>query len=164
MKILFVENVPLPLRRFLPDHEVSTIQGEGWVGVQNGEPIRRAEGRSDILILADKNLRYQQNLANRHIALIELPTNRWPLLAQLSDRIAAAVAQAKPGSYTLSDQLTPASAKPVTRKVDFSGVLRQAPAEDSEVATGFFLVPGLPVPKGAAPTEQPSGEIRFSAP
>ena len=92
MKILFDENVPLPLWRFLPDHEVSTVQNDGWVGTQNGELILRAEMRFDILILADKNLRYQQNLANRRIALIELPTNRWPLLAQLSDRIAAAIA------------------------------------------------------------------------
>ncbi len=68
------------------------------------------------------------------------------------------------GSFTLSDQLSPAPAKPVSRKVTFSGVLRQAPAEDSEVATGFFLVPGFPVPKGSAPAEQPSGEIRLSAP
>jgi hypothetical protein len=71
------------------------------VGIQNGELIRRSDLRFDILILADKNLRYQQNLAKRRIALVELPTNRWPLLAQLSDRIAAAVAKAKPGSYTV---------------------------------------------------------------
>jgi hypothetical protein len=101
MKILFDENVPLPLRRLLPDHEVSTVQGESWIGIQNGELIRRAEGRFDILILADKNLRYQQNLDNRRIALIELPTNRWPVLSEMSGRIAAAVAKAVPGRYTL---------------------------------------------------------------
>jgi hypothetical protein len=70
------------------------------------------------------------------------------------------------GSFTLRDP-APTQTKPsatVDRKVTFSGVLRQAPADDSEVATGFFLVPGFPVPKGSAPTEQPSGEIRFSAP
>jgi hypothetical protein len=68
------------------------------------------------------------------------------------------------GSFTLSDQVSPAPAKPIARKVDFSGILRQAPANDSEVATGFFLVPGFPVPKGATPAEQPSGEIRFFLP
>jgi Zn-dependent metalloprotease len=70
------------------------------------------------------------------------------------------------GGFTLRDP-APTATKPsatVDRKVTFSGVLRQAPTEESEVATGFFLVPGLPVPKGAAATEQPSGEIRFSAP
>jgi hypothetical protein len=70
------------------------------------------------------------------------------------------------GTFTLRDP-APTPAKPsatVDRKVTFSGVLRQAPSGDNEVATGFFLVPGFPVPKGSAPTEQPSGEIRFSAP
>ncbi len=68
------------------------------------------------------------------------------------------------GSFTLSDQVAQSAAKPVTRLVNFSGVLRQAPTADREVGAGFFLVPGFAVPKGAAPTEQPSGEIRFSAP
>lgn len=73
---------------FLPEDEISTVQGEGWIGIQNGELIRRAEDRFDILMLADKNLRYQQNLTGRRLALIELPTNRWPVLSQMRERIA----------------------------------------------------------------------------
>jgi len=68
------------------------------------------------------------------------------------------------GSFTLRDP-APTPAKPsatVDRQVNFSGVLRQAPAGENEVGAGFFLVPGFAVPKGSAPTEQPSGEIRFS--
>lgn len=68
------------------------------------------------------------------------------------------------GSFTLSDQIALPPAKPVTRLVTFSGVLRQAPAGDRELGAGFFLVPGFAVPKGAVPAEQPSGEIRFSTP
>jgi hypothetical protein len=70
------------------------------------------------------------------------------------------------GSFTLRDP-APTPAKPsatADRKVTFSGVLRQAPSGDPDVAAGFFLLPGFPVPKGSAPAEQPSGEIRFSAP
>ena len=70
------------------------------------------------------------------------------------------------GSFTLRDP-APTPAKPsatTDRQVNFSGVLRQAPAGENENGAGFFLVPGFAVPKGAAPTEQPSGEIRFSAP
>ena len=70
------------------------------------------------------------------------------------------------GSFTLRDP-APTATKPsatVDRKVAFSGVLRQAPTDETEVGAGFFLVPGLPVPKGTPPAEQPSGEIRFSAP
>ena len=59
MTIIFDENVPLPLRQFLAGREITTVQLEGWTGVQNGELISRIDGRFDVLILADKNLRYQ---------------------------------------------------------------------------------------------------------
>lgn len=77
MTIILDENVPWPLRQFFAGHEVTPGQLEGWTGVQNGELISRIDGRFDVLILADKNLRYQQKLTGRKIALVELPTNRW---------------------------------------------------------------------------------------
>ena len=73
MKVIFDKNVPLPLAKFFEDHEISTIQKEGWAGVDNGEIINLIDSRFDVFIIADKNLRYQQNLSNRKI---ELPTNR----------------------------------------------------------------------------------------
>lgn len=44
MKIQFDENVPLPLRRFLPDHEIYTIQGEGWIVLYNSERPQATTG------------------------------------------------------------------------------------------------------------------------
>ena len=84
MTIIFDENVPLPLRQFFAGHEVTTVQLEGCTGIQNGELISRIDRRFDVLILADKNLRYQQKLAGRRIALIELPTNRWPVIRMMA--------------------------------------------------------------------------------
>ena len=55
---------------------VTSVQREGHRGIENGELLARLEGHFDIFILADKNLRYQQNLRDRTIATIELPTNR----------------------------------------------------------------------------------------
>ncbi|MEO5960878.1 MAG: hypothetical protein ABIZ49_10245, partial [Opitutaceae bacterium] len=78
MKIIFDENVPLPLRQFLTGHDVTTVQLEGWTGTENGALLKRVGGKFDVLVLADKNLRYQQNLKRQGIALVELPTNRWP--------------------------------------------------------------------------------------
>jgi hypothetical protein len=63
--------------------------------------VSRAEAEFDVLLLADKNLRYQQNLAGRGLALVELPTNRWPILEPLGVQVAAAVHGARPGSYTI---------------------------------------------------------------
>jgi len=44
-------------------------------------------------------MRYQQRINGRNIAIVELPTNRWPLLLPLATRIAEAVDSAKPGEY-----------------------------------------------------------------
>jgi hypothetical protein len=101
VRILFDENVPLPLRKFFPSDQVSTVQEQGWAGIANGELVRLADETFDVLILADKNLRYQQNLADRRIAFVELPTNRWPLLMSIVQRVVDAVEHAKAGSYTV---------------------------------------------------------------
>ena len=45
--------------------------------MENGDLLRQAEGAFDAFITADKNLRYQQSLAGRRIAILELPTNDW---------------------------------------------------------------------------------------
>lgn len=101
MRVVFDENVPAPLRRYLQEHDVVTLQEQGWAGIGNGELVSRVDGVFDVLLLADKNLRYQQNLKGRSIALVELPTNRWPQLEKISRRIVDAVGQATPGSYTI---------------------------------------------------------------
>ena len=101
MKILLDENIPWPLSRFPSNHEVSSVQRQGWAGVQNGDLLSKSDGVFDVLILADKNLRYQQNLKNRSISLIELPTNRWPQLQELIPRLLAALQNIQPGSYII---------------------------------------------------------------
>lgn len=99
MRVLLDENVPHPLVRFLVRHEVSTVQDCGLRGVHNGELLQIAEESFDVFVLADKNMRYQQRIDGRNIAVIELPTNRWPLLLPLASRIAEAVDNVQPGDY-----------------------------------------------------------------
>jgi hypothetical protein len=53
----------------------------------------------DVLVTADNNMRYQQNLAGRRIALVVLSTPQWPLVRLHMERIAAAANAATPGSY-----------------------------------------------------------------
>jgi hypothetical protein len=52
-----------------------------------------------VLLSTDKNIRYQQNLSDRKIALVILGNQQWPLVRLYLDRIAAAVNAATPGSY-----------------------------------------------------------------
>lgn len=108
MRILLDESVPAPLRRFFPNDQVETVQERGWAGVENGELLELAEPNFDLLILADKNLRYQQNLTGRILAILELPTNRWPLIEPLGEQIAAAARQCASGQYTIFE-ITPSN-------------------------------------------------------
>ena len=63
------------MHKLLADHECTTAQQRGWGGVENGELLRLAEGEFDLFITSDQNVRYQQNLADRRIAILELSTN-----------------------------------------------------------------------------------------
>ena len=74
MKILLDECVPWPMHQLLPGHECTTAQRRGWGGLKNGDLLQQAEGKFDLFITSDQNIRYQQNLAGRLIAILELST------------------------------------------------------------------------------------------
>jgi hypothetical protein len=99
MRIVLDENLPKPRKRIFPGHVVTTIQEQGLSGASNGALIARLEGAFDLLVTADKNLRYHQNLAGRRLAIMELPGNRLPLLRPLFPRIFAAVETISPRAY-----------------------------------------------------------------
>ena len=68
--------------------------------LKNGDLIAVAEaGGIDVFITSDKNLRYQQNLSGRRIAILELPTNNWKVLQTITIKIADAVASIQLGEY-----------------------------------------------------------------
>jgi predicted nuclease of predicted toxin-antitoxin system len=80
MKVILDENLPKPLKDIFPNHAVTAVQAEGLAGTVNGALLLRIEGDFDVFVTADKNLRYQQNLKGRTLAILELPTNRLPAL------------------------------------------------------------------------------------
>src|SRR5205823_4751940 len=63
----------------------------GFAGMANGALLARLEGNFEVFVTADKNLRYQQNLAGRSLAIVELPTNRLPILTTMTAEIVSAV-------------------------------------------------------------------------
>ena len=83
MKILLDESVPRLLKVRLPQLNISTVEEMGWAGIQNGELLRRAEELFDVFITADQNLRYQQQLTGLKLAILVLPSNQVPAVAQL---------------------------------------------------------------------------------
>jgi hypothetical protein len=101
MKILFDNGTPNPIARSLTGHEITFARRIGWHELENGELIQRAEEAGyEVLLSTDKNIRYQQNLSGRKIALVILGNQQWPLVRLHLDKIAAAVNAATPGSFT----------------------------------------------------------------
>ena len=98
-KVILDENLPLPLRHHLAEFDVVTVQYLGWAGIQNGELIALIDGRFDVFLTADQNLRYQQNLKGRRIAIVELPFMRRKEIPQFVDRICEAIRSAEMGDY-----------------------------------------------------------------
>ena|SRR5262245_30367823 len=100
MLILLDHVAPKGIARFLTGHTVITAKDRGWDTLSNGELLDAAEHDGfDVLVTADKNMRYQQNLRERRIALVVLGTPQWPIVKLHLDKIAAAVNAATAGSY-----------------------------------------------------------------
>ena len=69
--------------------------------LKNGDLLKAAEEAAfDVFVTSDKNIRYQQNLKDRKLAVVILSQGRWRLVRQRLGAIAAAVDEATPGSYT----------------------------------------------------------------
>ena len=100
MKILFDQGTPAPLRHTLTGHSVATAFEQGWSNLQNGDLIRVAEADGfEALITTDQNLKYQQNLRGRKLAILVLPTTSWPKIQKQVEKVSAAVNSLKPGDY-----------------------------------------------------------------
>jgi hypothetical protein len=101
MLILFDQATPVPLRPFLKPHTVRTAAQQGWAMFKNGDLLNAAEESGfEILLTTDKNMRYQQNIAGRKIAILVLGQQQWNLLRSHVQLVVDAVNAAVPGSYT----------------------------------------------------------------
>jgi len=71
----------------------------GWARVENGDLLAAAEKVFDAFITTDKNLRHQQNLSGRQLAILVLPTTSWPEIQKHLGLISDAVNALKPGDF-----------------------------------------------------------------
>jgi len=73
VKVLLDECVdPKASRYFSADFEVTHLKDAGWLGVKNGELVKLAEGRFDVLVTIDSNMRHQTSLASLQLAVVVL--------------------------------------------------------------------------------------------
>jgi hypothetical protein len=99
-RILLDHNVPFPLTRHLPGHEVVHASTAGWSELSNGLLIAAAEADGfGLLITCDQNLEYQQNLTDRRLALIVLSTNKWAVIRVDLQLVIEAAGATAPSGY-----------------------------------------------------------------
>lgn len=99
MNILLDECVPWPMHRLLTNHTCTSVQAQGWSGIRNGDLFRRAEGEFDLFITSDQNIPYQQNLAGKAIAILELSTNDLRRIQAAVSLIEAAITDIEPAEF-----------------------------------------------------------------
>jgi hypothetical protein len=98
--VLFDQGTPAPLRHALAGHVVETAYERGWSSLKNGDLITAAESAGfEVFVTTDKNLKYQQNLVSRSMAIVVLQTTSWPRIQRALPTVVAAVATASKGSY-----------------------------------------------------------------
>ena len=77
---------------------MDTASERGWSDLDNGDLLEAAEDEGyDLLITTDHNIRYQQDLAYRNIAILVLLSTAWPLIQQKVGDISAAINEMEPG-------------------------------------------------------------------
>ena len=104
MRVLFDQATPVPIRPYLTGHTVSTAFQRGWDKLKNGELLAAAEQAGfDLFLTTDKNMRYQQNLAARTIAIVVLDQQQWPHVRPHIQRVVDAINAATPGSFVEVD-------------------------------------------------------------
>ena len=94
------QGTPAPLREALAAHSVETAYERGWSSLSNGDLLTAAEDAFfDVLVTTDQNLRYQQNVQTRQVAILVLPTTRWPIIQQHVLEIVTAISSIRPGEF-----------------------------------------------------------------
>jgi hypothetical protein len=100
VRILFDQGVPVPLRIGLGAHEVQTTHERGWALMKNGELLAASESEGfDVFVTTDQNLKYQQNLKDRRMAIVVLLTTSWPKIEKVLATVVMAIEGGKAGDY-----------------------------------------------------------------
>lgn len=100
MRVLFDNGTPRGLAAALTNHVVEEARARGWDTLQNGALLEAAEAAGfEVFVTTDRNLRYQQRLAGRRLAIVVLGKARWRLIRRHLSVIAAAIDAVAPGAF-----------------------------------------------------------------
>jgi predicted nuclease of predicted toxin-antitoxin system len=100
VKILLDHNLDWRLKHSLTNHEVKTVVEMGWADLLNGELLDAAVAENfDALLTGDSNIKHQQKIDTRPIAIIVLraPNNRLKTHIPMMNRVNAMLESIAPG-------------------------------------------------------------------
>ena len=102
LRVLLDECVPRRLKTDLHDHEVRTVQEEGWASLKNGELLRVAAGRFDVLLTVDRNIAFQQDLRGLSIGVLAMvvTSNRLVDIRPIMSKVREALPKVRAGEVT----------------------------------------------------------------
>ncbi len=71
MRVLIDECLPAGLKESLAalGYEADTVRRAGYGAKKNGELLSLMEGRWDVLVTNDRNIRHQQNMIGRNVSI-----------------------------------------------------------------------------------------------
>jgi hypothetical protein len=82
MRVLFDNGTPRGVTAALAAHIFEEARSRGWDTLKNGELLDAAEAAGfDVFVTTDRNIRHQQKLAGRKIAIVVLGKGRWSMEA-----------------------------------------------------------------------------------
>lgn len=97
---LFDQGTPVPLRTYLRGHAVFKAYEQGWSNLENGDLLQAAERDGfECFVTTDQNLRYQQRLHSRRIAIAVLLSTSWPKMEPQASSIADQISGIAPGDF-----------------------------------------------------------------
>jgi uncharacterized protein (DUF433 family) len=99
VEVFFGPGTPAPLRQTLFGHTISTAYEMGWATLENGDLLNAAEASFDAFITTDQNLRSQQDLRARRLAILVLPTTSWPMIQLHLPKVITAVSELRTGDF-----------------------------------------------------------------
>jgi hypothetical protein len=101
VRVLLDESLPRPLAKLLTGHHVRTVTELRWTGLENGALLLKAADAFDVVLTADQNIEFQQNLAKLPIAVVVLvaTTNRIESVEPLVPEVLAALGTIQPKTF-----------------------------------------------------------------
>jgi predicted nuclease of predicted toxin-antitoxin system len=99
VRVLLDENLPLDFAAEIRGHEVHSVRGHGWTGIENGELMRLAASACDVFVTMDQNLPHQQHVSRLPfgVILLRAPSNRLLHLRPLVGPLLRAIDTIKSG-------------------------------------------------------------------